>query len=176
MGPIYTDGTPRWHCLTVPPMREKAAEMWLARHGVMAFHPVRARYQTLRGHKRRIVTRYLPGYVFARFPGPVIWHELQACSFIANAIRMQSGEIASLAECDLRVLQSMADVDEAERDRREMAKRIQPGDRVRIMEGAMEGQEVEVLKLKAGRAVFSIRLFGSDMPAEAEVERLLKLG
>ena len=179
---VFEDGDPRWHALIVAPMREQHAEGWLRARGVYSFHPVRVRHKKVRGKARRIVSRYLPGYVFALFPGRIIAHRVVGTPFITDMVRMANGEPGRLAPKDLRALHAMREVDEqtqeAEARQRQKIKdqsRLRRGDRAVLLTGVMAGQTVEVLDLTAGRAKFSIRMFGGDIPAEADVGELQRV-
>lgn len=165
-GAFWTEGDPRWHALIVPPQREEAAEAMLARHGVYSFHPVTVRTVSVRGKRKRVVSRYLPGYVFARFPGPVIWHRLMASPVVADAVRHSSGWPAVLMPADLERLHAMRAIDEAEEERRRQAAIIRRGDRVRILSGAFEGDEVEVLSLDNGAVQVRMCILGSELPVQ----------
>lgn len=172
--PLYVEGTPAWHCLRVMPQREDDCEAWLDRRGVYAFHPVTVRYQTHKGQRIKRVSRFIPGYVFARFPGRINWHAVHASPLVADAIRMRDGRIACLMESDLTALRAMSDREQRERERRAAAQMIRKGDRVRLASGPFEGSEVEVLSLKAGRATFSLHMFGGEIQAEVALENVTK--
>lgn len=172
---ITTAGASRWHALTCPPQREGALEAFLARQEVYSFHPVRTREKLDRGKRVVIESRYIPGYVFARFPGPVVWHRLMQCNLVTGAIRMSNGALAILDPSDLRGLMAMAARGDAEDERRRAALRIAPGDTVRLASGAFEGQTVEVWHVGNGRARFSIRMFGADLPCEAPLSAMVKV-
>ena len=173
--PLYLDGPPQWHCLRVMPQREDDCEAWLDRRGVYAFHPVTVRYETHKGQRIKRVSRFIPGYVFARFPGRINWHAVHASPLVADAIRMRDGRIAALAECDLTALRAMSDRERRERERKAAAQMIRLGDRVRVSAGPFEGADVEVITLKAGRARFEIRMFGIERMVEAPVGGLVKV-
>lgn len=178
MSAFYTPGDPRWHALIVIPQKEAAAEAVLARHGVYSFHPVTTRTTRVRGKRRTVQSRYLPGYVFARFPGPVIWHRLMASPLIADAVRHSSGWPAVLAPQDLERLHAMRAIDEAEAERERQAKVIRRGDRVRILSGAFEGEEVEVLALDGGAVKVRMCIMGAELPVQivfAGVEKIQPL-
>lgn len=166
MSDLYTPGDPRWHALIAIPQKEQAAEAMLARHGVYSFHPVTTRTTRVRGKRRTVQSRYLPGYVFARFPGPVIWHRLMASPLVADAVRHSSGWPAVLAPQDLERLHAMRAIDEAEAERQRQAKIIRRGDRVRILSGAFEGEEVEVLALDNGAVHVRMCILNTELPVQ----------
>lgn len=163
---FWTEGDPRWHALITIPQREDAAEAMLARHEVYAFHPVTTRTATIRGKRKTVRSRYLPGYVFARFPGPVIWHKLFASPLLADAVRHSSGWPAILMPADLERLHAMRAMDEAEMERQRQAKIIRRGDRVRILSGVFEGEEVEVLDLAGGHVRVRMCILGTELPVQ----------
>jgi transcription antitermination factor NusG len=166
MSDFYSPGDPRWHALIVIPQREHAAEAMLSRHGVYSFHPVTSRTTRVRGKRKTVQSRYLPGYVFARFPGPVIWHRLVASPLIADAVRHSSGWPAVLAAQDLERLHAMRAIDEAEAERQRQARVIRRGDRVRILTGAFEGEEVEVLSLANGAVHVRMCILNTELPVQ----------
>lgn len=174
---LFTDGAPRWHGLTVPPQHEAKAEAWLKVRGVYSFHPVTHRTVTIRGKKIRRESRYLPGYVFARFPGEAIWHRVLETPFITDAIRLFSGHPAFLKPKDLVDLHDMRSRDEAAEAKARHARTIHAGDRVRltgILSGIVPGDDVEVLTITNGRAKVRITMFGGEVDAEVSVSDLRK--
>lgn len=174
---IFVPGDARWHALTVPAMAEDRAEAWLALRGVYAFHPVKRRASRIRGKLIERKQRYLPGYVFARFPGPAIRHRVTACPFITGAVSLPDGQWGVLDPGDLRKLHAMRGVDDAKEQARASAARINRGDRVRVLTGLVgDGQEVEVMEVSAGKVKFRLRMFGADVPAEAMLANVEKVG
>jgi len=172
---FFNEGQARWHALIVAAQREEAAERMLQRAGVYAFHPVTKR-TTMRRHKRHVtVSRYLPGYVFARFPGPAIWHQVFATPIIVNAVRHSSGWPAVLNPEDLERIHAMRAMDEAEEERQRQARVIRRGDKVRIMSGAFEGEEVEVLDVGNSIKV-RMCILGSELPVTVEFAGVEKIG
>ena len=173
-GPLA--GPPRWHALTVRPQREAAAEAWLELRGCYAFHPVTRTRVVRHGKVIERERRYLPGYVFCRFPSQVIISRVLACPVIAGAITLQSGQWGIITPEDIRKLHAMRSVDDAQRAARDDAKRIRKGDRVRVLAGVLgEGMEVEVVDIVAGKARFTLHMFGTDVRAEADIDHLHKL-
>lgn len=174
---VNIPGDARWHALTVAPQKEQAAGAWLELRDVYAFHPVTRRTTLIRGKRIERESRYLPGFVFALFKGPAIYSRILDSPFITGALTMQSGHWGIIRPNDIRKLHAMRSVDEAQKAQVEEAKRIRKGDKVRVLSGLMgEGQEVEVIELRAGKARFKIHMFGADISAEADVDRLHKLG
>ena len=174
---LYVPADPRWYALIVPPQREGQAVAYLERMGVYAFFPVKRKVSVIRGKRISRDSRYLPGYVFARFPGRPIWHKVFASAFISDAIRLRStGEPGILRASDLAGIQAMAPRDEAKEAAHKRAKAIRPGDRAVVMGGILEGREIEVSEIRAGRAVFRVTMFGSDREAEVDAGLLRKGG
>jgi transcription antitermination factor NusG len=176
-GPIYHPGPLRWYALTVYPQRENAAKLWLDRYSVVSFFPV------LEGRKwrRNIMVpwqrRYIPGYVFAQFPGEPIWHVVQASPFIHGVLRRHDGEPGILHPDTLHQLHAMRAMDGELEAKRAARRLIRKGDRVRLLDGPFKGSEVEVVEVDtaAGRAKFPIKLLGQHL-AEIGLEKVEKVG
>jgi transcription antitermination factor NusG len=172
---ITSPGAPRWYGLIVPPQKEGAAEQWLSLRGVYAFHPVKSHVVAIRGKRIRRESRYLPGYVFARFDGAIIWHRVQASPFISDAIRVSTGQPATLNPDDLKGIYSMRHRDEAEAEAERQSRTIRAGDRARILSGVFEGQEVEVCEIRAGGAVLRVQMFGGEVAATIPLASMRKI-
>jgi transcription antitermination factor NusG len=173
-------GAPRWHCLIVRPQAEAKCEAWLARHAVYAFHPVTARVVTVRGVTRRFESRYLPGYVFARFGGPVIWHRVLNGRFVTDAIRHEpSRQPAALHPADLDALHAMrAREDQAQSmaaERKRAMRMFGGGDRVRIQAGLFEGHDGEVVSVTSGGVSVRLRLLGRETSVTLGGEQITKV-
>lgn len=108
---LVNDGPARWHALRVAPQREDQAEDWLRRRGVYAFHPVLRRVVVRMGRRSEQQRRYLPGYVFARFPGVAVISRVMACPWITGAICLSGGEWGILDPQDLRAVHAMRATD-----------------------------------------------------------------
>lgn len=170
-------GHPRWHALQVAPQKEHASEAWLKLRGVEAFHPVKSRQTVNRGARKTIETAYLPGFVFARFPGKALRSRVLAFPHIRGALCVQSGHWGIIRPQDIRQLYSMRSTEAALNDRKARASTLTRGDKAKVLEGLwMDGQEVEILEIKAGRAKFKLHMFGADIDAEADVDALRKIG
>lgn len=172
---LFEDGPPRWHCLVVSAQRETHAERWLDLRGVYSFHPITERYKVIKGKRRRFVKRYLPGYVFARFPGDIITHRVVGTPFIRDMIRLSDGRPACLNPHDLRQLHAMRDIDTQQQNARAEAKRIRKGDRIRIVSGVLAGTETEALELSNGKVHFTIQMFSADQEATASLSDIEKV-
>lgn len=175
MQQVCHDGDSRWYGLIVMPQKEHQAEAWLALRNVYSFHPVKHKTVKIRGKAKRIESRYLPGYVFARFPGPIIWHRVQDSPFIRDAIRLSSGAPAVLNPDDLTAIYAMRHVEDAEAEALRRARTIRPGDRAAILSGVFSGHEVEVTEIRAGNAVLRINMFGGEVPATIPLASMRKI-
>lgn len=153
-------GDPRCHALIVRPQTEDSVEDWLASHGIDGWHPVEKRLVVVRGRRVTRTRRYLPGYVFAEFPGPVIWHRVFERGLVVDVVRMRSGRAGRLSPADLVALRQMRSIDAAAQARIEQARRFNVGDSVRIAAGPLEGEECEIVALGHGEAIVSLRMFG----------------
>lgn len=179
--PIYGLGAPGWFALRVASQREDQAEAWLRQRGVYAFHPVLMRRTVIRGQVREYPRRYLPGYVFARFPSAPVVHRVMGCAFIAGALALQSGEWGRIDPADLRSIHAMRRVDEAtEAARRALNKQrrqavaLRAGDAALFRCGPLAGMRCEVVTVD-GPAGLTVRLslFGAPRAISADADDLV---
>jgi transcription antitermination factor NusG len=175
--PIVTPGESRWHCLIVYPQREAPTRIWLAEHGVEAFYPVTITKQRHRGRDISRVRRYLPGYVFANFPGEPAWWRIlgDARRNVRDVLRVHNGEAGRLHEDTLTQLQAMREVDEELEERKRVARTVRKGDLVRIKVGELVNWEVEIVDIKGPKGVFHVKLFGAEHSAEVDLANVEKL-
>lgn len=167
--------TPHWYALITLPQRESAARQWLDRRlGVYSFFPVKAERRHVRGRWIERQSRYLPGYLFARFPAEPNWYELLQSPFVHNAIRGSDGYPGRLHPDSLTAIKAMATVDDEIEHRWHLAARPRRGDRVRVKQGAFAGWDgLEVVEVVAGNVRLSLRLLGRDLELPIEgVEKL----
>ena len=164
---IYTpDPTPHWFALMVNPQREIAARKWLDRRGVYSFFPVKKERRHIRNAWVERESRYLPGYLFARFPGAPKWFMIFDSPFIHNAIRASNGYPGRIDPDSLQAIRAMASVDHEIEARWHIATRPQKGDRVRIKSGAFAGYETEVVEIVHGKVRLPLRLLGHGVAVD----------
>lgn len=171
---IYTpDPTPHWHALMVKSQREVAARAWLDKRGVYAFFPVKRERRHVRNRWVERESRYLPGYLFARFPGEPKWHKVFDSPFVHNAIRSSNGYPGRIHPDSLRAIRAMASVDDEIEARWHLSTRVNRGDRVRVRGGAFAGYETEVLEIVAGKARLPLTLLGRQIDVDlGQVEKV----
>ncbi len=172
---VYATGEPRWHAVMVKPQKEAAAQAWLGQCGVYSFFPVTTRERKWQGKRKILTSRYLPGYLFARFPGIPIAHKIMARDrLIRDFMRLRDGRIGILAPADLEALHAMRAQDEEAKERQRQAALIRTGDRVRILYGILDGIDSEVLEIKGPMAVVRLVMFGSERTADVDIGKLAK--
>ena len=115
---IVAAGPSRWHALTVQPQREDQVESWLSRRGVYGFHPVLRHATRVRGKVREYDRRYVPGYVFARFPGVAVQHRVMLCPWVTGAICAEGGYWGILEPKKLQAIHAMRKIDAAQAEAR----------------------------------------------------------
>lgn len=180
---LVNDGPARWHALRVAPQREDQAEDWLRRRGVYAFHPVLRRVVVRMGRRSEQQRRYLPGYVFARFPGVAVISRVMACPWITGAICLSGGEWGILDPKDLQAIHYMRATDRkaraAEAEAAELRRRrrmILPGQAAMFRSGPLAGQSCEVAEIDAqGGARVVLRLFGHQQMVQARTVDLVPI-
>ncbi|WP_179209147.1 transcription termination/antitermination protein NusG [Haematobacter genomosp. 1] len=179
---VFGAGPARWHALRVAPQREDQAEAWLRRRGVYAFHPVLMHKVRRMGKVREYARRYLPGYVFARFPGEAVPHRLVGRCGITGALMYRlSGSWAILKPSDLQALHDMRKIDaETAQERRAIrsatrrALTVHPGGTALFREGAFSGMRCEVVELLAdGGAKVRVNVFGAMISTKTHAADLI---
>ena len=156
---LFVPGPRRW-VPTCAPLREDAAEAWLSRRGVYAFHPVTTRQVPVRGRAREYVRRYVPGYVFACFEGEPIPHRVLGGPFLTVVLRASNGSWGILGPDRLRRLHRMRRRDEVAEQRRRQAglrrqdrERLRHGDRALFRAGPFAEFTGEVVEVEADGGV-----------------------
>lgn len=163
-------GLLRWHALLVYPRRETAAKAWLEQRGVYAFFPVAVVRLAYRHRYREITRAYLPGYLFAKFPGEPAWHEVIGSPFIHNTLRRHNGEPGILHPETMESLKAMRTTDDMLAERRQAATTIRRGCKVRFVRGPFEGWEVEVVDAPTEDGFsFRIAMLGGAVPGTASI-------
>lgn len=131
------------------------------------------------GRQVEAVRCYLPGYVFARFPGTVLRHRVAACQMVTGAVTLCSGEWGCLDPYGLRAIIAMRKVDHARRSAeqrmRRAARRLSPGDRAVVIGGLFGEARVEVVSIEAGEVRFRVAMFGGDVLATATADQMVKI-
>lgn len=179
-GPVLVaEGVARWHCVLCPPLDEARLVKVLARHGVYAFFAAEAKVMRRNGKRIPYERAFLPGYVFARFKGPVAVHRVKALPFCKDIMRLPSDprRLAVLNPDDLAGLHAMRSrsihlsEDAAEAERRFKARnRPRRGGKARMLSGGFAGKVVDVLEVTGDRMTFRFDLFGKAMEIESDVE------
>lgn len=180
---ISAPGPAQWHALTVSPQCEDKVEAWLGLRGVYGFHPVLKRRRRVMGRMREYPSRYLPGYVFARFHGAPAAHLVTGCPMITGAICNSRGDWGVINPADLGALHRMRAVDsQVEERRRSTAERrrraamVAAGDSAMFRGGAFAGMRGEVIDLCAdGGATVRLTLFGREVDMVAASGDLVPL-
>lgn len=180
---LFEPGPAGWYALRVAPQREGWVEARLALFGVRGFHPVLTRTVVRKGVRKRLVQRYLPGYVFARFPGWPVIHEVLAVPHVLGALTVQSGDWAMIAPEDLRSLYHMRLVDgeirNAEKEqaaRRKAARALTPGGGVLFKAGPFVGLPCEVVEIRGeGEVKVRLNIFGAHQVIKAQASDLVPM-
>ena len=181
---LYEAGPARWYALRVAPQREEQAELWLQQRGVYAFHPVRMRKVVRFGKTRDYARRYLPGYVFARFPGEPAPMQVLRSPHILGALTCSGGQWGVLEPERLRALHAMRQPDERQRQsqaalqaRKRADARFRVGDSAMFRAGPFAGLPCEVAELKAdGGLTLRLMIFGRETVTRADAALIRKLG
>lgn len=168
-------GTPRWHVFVVEPMREAGVRAWFEWRGLEAWYPTETAWRRVaRGPRAKVAyeRRLVPGYVFVRFEGAPVWSAVRRCRWLRRVVG-RDGRPAAVSDAGMAEMARVPQRLEAMRRAAQEARRIGPGDRARIRDGAMAGWVVEVSEVHAGIARFVVPLLG-ERRCDMEVGRLEK--
>lgn len=172
-------GGARWHALLVYPQRERAAKAWLNRFSIDAFFPVEDAFRWRRNRMVRYERCYLPGYLFAHFPGTPLWHRIIKADdrrLVHDVIRMSDGITPGVLHPDTLVeLEAMRDMAKTIEAKRQAKRALRPGDRAKFNSGPFAGYEVEIVKVNtaSGKARF-LQMVGA-IHGEASIDALDKI-
>lgn len=180
---LVEPGPAGWYALRVAPQREGWVEARLALFGVRGFHPVLTRTVVRKGIRKRLVQREIPGYVFARFPGLPVIHEVLAVPHVLGALTMQDGRWAMIVPEDLQALYGLRerraeieDAARAEAARIKAARALRSGARALFRGGPLSGSTCEVVEIAGnGDVRVRLRLFGADQVIAAQASDLVSL-
>lgn len=156
------DTSPAWYAFQTPPLKEIAAQAWLERKGVEAWFPTEPRRRRLSRGKRPFVEyegRVVPRYIFARFTGRPRWDALMQCRWLTRVVGVNGAPLPvtdAIMSAMAQVPQTLEAIRKAEAEKRI----VRPGDKVRIITGAMQGWVVDVTAVHAGIAKLIMPLLG----------------
>ncbi len=160
------DTPPRWYALRCAPLREEAAARHLKDRGVPSFFPVKVKVVTIRGRKMERRQMFLPGYLFAAFPGAPLWHRVidhdDPKRLIRGVLCLASGTPGELREDDLADLKALAARDDKAEAEAKARATVKVGDLVRLPDLIdPDGAPRVVVGLTAkGGVVVRLTLFG----------------
>ena len=158
---------PQWYIVRTEPQKEAGVVAWLNCRGVEAWYPTERAWRKIpRGKRKRVQydRTIAPRYVFARFTQAPNWAVVISCRYIQNIVGLHgkpmpvSDEV--IAEME-RVPERLILLRKKLRD----ARKITPGCKAKIIEGALAGWIVDVEDIDAGIAHFVIPLLGGRRTA-----------
>jgi transcription antitermination factor NusG len=154
---------PSWYCLIVRPQQEPRTAAWLALRGVASWRPTEERRVWRGGRKRVARMEYpiVPRYLFARFVGMPLWHEVRACPWITGAVGRE-GWPAPISDAAMGEMRGISDRLAAIRAAEARAARIEPGDRVVIETGPLAGFVVDVASIRGDVLTVLAPLLGAS--------------
>jgi transcription antitermination factor NusG len=149
-----------WFVLIVPPQGERRAIAWLDEKGVTeAWYPTETVYVHARVPPYKRIPRIKPiasGYLFVRLHRRPIWDFLfsQSRGKISDVMRIGERPVA-LADSDLMQMREVPERLQSMREAIEDAKRVRPGDTVRIISGGLNDWLWEVDDVTGGVVRFT---------------------
>ena len=138
-----------WYLVHCKPRQDERAEEHLMRQGYACYRPRLQRERLVRGRRQSVVESLFPGYLFIQLNPDSNWSPLRSTRGVNRLVRF--------GEYPLQVPSSLIDSLQ-ERTPSEPQPLLQPGDRVRIVDGSfaeleaiflsMDGEERVVLLMK----------------------------
>lgn len=138
-----------WYLVHCKPRQDERAEEHLLRQGYACYRPRLQRERLVRGRRQSVVESLFPGYLFIQLKPDSNWSPLRSTRGVNRLVRF--------GEYPLQVPSSLIDSLQ-ERTPSEPQPLLQPGDRVRIVDGSfaeleaiflsMDGEERVVLLMK----------------------------
>lgn len=169
---------PQWYCVRTKPKAEHLAaahvrRLTLEEMDIEVFCP-RIRFQkaTARG-KVWFVEALFPGYLFARFDLATEMRAVQAQPSVSGILHF--GDM--YPSIDARLLIELRE-EFGDEELRQIAARIQEGDEVEIVEGALKGLTVVISRLLPGKERVRILMewLGEDREAEVSLNSVARRG
>lgn len=158
--PIPVETAQAWYAVRVKPKFEKVVSLGLRGKGYEEFLPLQTAHRQVRNRIRTVELPLFPGYVFCRFDGtkrlpvlitPGVFH-----------IVTHAGRLAPVPDHEIESLQTMVrsklPIEECP---------YSPGDKVRIVSGALAGVEASVSRVKDRyRVVLSVAMLERSVAVE----------
>lgn len=169
---------PVWFAFTTPPLAEVKARAWLEKKGVAAWMPTEKAWRKLPKarpgfrHQIEYERMLVPRYVFGYFTGRPQWDLLKASRYLSGVVG-HAGKPMAITDADLCKMENIPERLRAIRAQAERERTICAGDKVRILDGVMEGWLVDVQSVHNGIARFIVPILGETVSA-IEVARLSK--
>ena len=174
--PIQSGSSAAWFIFQTPPQKEPSAKAWLEKRGVEAWYPSEERWRRIPRGKRKKApyeARLVPRYVFARFTGYPEWDVVQTCRWLSRVVGV-NGTPLPVTDAVMSQMEMVPERLEILRKREIERRTIHPGDKARIIGGAMDGWVVDVSSVHAGIAHFIVPLLG-ERETRMEVSRMSKV-
>lgn len=146
---VSTAATAAWYLVHCKPRQDERAQEHLIRQGYDCYRPLLRRERLVRGRTQTVAESLFPGYLFVQLHPNSNWSPLRSTRGV--------NRLVSFGGYPLQVPQTLIDTLQ-QRTQPEPQPLLQPGDRVRIVEGSfaeleaiflcMDGEERVVLLMK----------------------------
>lgn len=169
-----------WYMVQTAPQREWIGQAIVAEHGHPVFLPTRdvwRRRNRAERHKRRVQFALIPRCLFLAFtPGAEDWLRLYNADAITGVVSVQ-GKPRALPPAQLQDFLHRIGGVSAPDHQRYMRSRAEfaVGDTVRVVDGPLAGQLVEVTSIRGASAEALADLFGDKVPIKAMLDNLERL-
>lgn len=168
-----------WYIFKTKPQAELASIVWLERNGIAdAWCPTETRWRNIpRGKVKRksYDAPIAPGYVFVPFTRRPIWHALfERANGKLSRVVSSDGIPLVIPERSIAQMKHVPERIAAIKAREEQARRLNPGDKADVLDGAMKDWTIDVSRIHAGIAYFVAPLLG-EREIGISVDRLRKV-
>lgn len=143
-----------WFILRVIGARERTVAGELHRGlGLRTYHPLEVVKVSTRQRQMERSRPLMPGYLFAGcIDGMIPWRDIAATKGVIGWLEIED-KPARITDAEIDRIRMMEREHNRQRDERR-SRRVQAGDRVRIVKGAFEGIEVLISEVRGQRVQF----------------------
>ena len=162
---------PVWHCLIVPPQKERAAREFLRKRDIFAFFPSEETTRTVAGKRHIIEKPMITQHVYAQFRQQPQWDVLKRVHRLITGVYCMSGIPIAIPRDVIRHLQGMTVEVERLRAAQEELMRVRAGDVAEIVTGPLAGFSVNVVGIVDGEAMFEFWTGGRGRASLKSLQR-----
>lgn len=162
--------SPVWHCVIVPPQRERTARAYFRGKDIYAFYPSQSIVRTSRGKRVEIERPIISGHLYVQFRHAAQWDVMKERRVIVGVYCRGVTPVAIPPEV-IRHLQGLTVEAELLAQARAEMMRVREGDKAMIISGALAGLCVDVGQVNGDEAWLNLPIGGKIKASLASLER-----